>query len=159
MRTYTGVAISLGDSVNSDVLHPTSYFSLNANVVKDGLFRGLSVPRDLVTSDAIITAGRNFGCGSSREVVVQSMKLHGFRVVVSESFARIFYRNCVNLGIVPVECPGANRSETGDRLAVNPVEGWLRNETQGWELRFEPIDPRIIDLVREAQGDDAGRFG
>jgi len=149
---YAGPAIALGDSVNSDVLHPTVYFSLNPERVKAGLFQGLDPPlAERVTPNTIIVAGRNFGCGSSREVVVQSMRLHGLRIVVAEFFARIFYRNCINQGLLPVECPNANRSVTGDQVVVNPVEGWLRNETQNWELRFPPVDSRIIDLVEAAR--------
>jgi 3-isopropylmalate/(R)-2-methylmalate dehydratase small subunit len=155
---YSGPAISLGDSVNSDVLHPTVYFSLDPERVKAGLFQGLEPElARRVTPDTLLVAGRNFGCGSSREVVVQAMRLHGLRVVVASSFARIFYRNCINLGLLPVECPGANRSATGDRVLVDVAAGLFRNETQGWELRFPLVDPGILEKVRAAASGEAPR--
>ena len=148
MLPLRGTALMLGDSVNSDILHPPKYFSLDPERVKDGLFRGMaSSIRESLTPDTIIIAGRNFGCGSSREVVTYSLKLNGIRLIIAVSFARICFRNCINQGILPIECDATGVTVVGDRINVDPVAGIFRNETQGRTLVFPPVDRKLLELV------------
>ncbi len=105
-----GNALVLQDYVDSEQLHPASYFSLDKNRIREGLFMGM--PAHLkAQSDKqkIIVAGRYFGCGSSREVIVQSLIQNGIRVVLAESFSRIFYRNALNHGMLLLEIPDIHK--------------------------------------------------
>ena len=89
-----------GDDVNTDVLHPPQFFSLNPERVKLGLFHGIdpSLQARLEPGDVVV-AGRNFGCGSSRETSLRSFKLNHIGAVVAIDFARIFFRNATNNGL------------------------------------------------------------
>ena len=95
-----------------------------------------------------IVAGKNFGCGSSREHAPIAIKASGASAVIARSFARIFYRNAFNMGLPIFEAPDAvDEIEAGDRLAVDMERGSLRNETKGKEYRFTPIPPFMRELV------------
>jgi len=99
--TLAGRAWVLGDNVNTDVLHPPQFYSLDPDRVKKGLFHGIdpTLQARLRAGDLVI-AGRNFGCGSSRETSVRSLKLNGIAAVVAASFARIFFRSAINQGLL-----------------------------------------------------------
>jgi 3-isopropylmalate dehydratase small subunit len=89
-----------GDNLNTDVLHPPSYFSLDAEIVKSGLFKGIDPELQArVAPGDLIVGGRNFGCGSSRETSIRSLKLNGIAAVIALDFARIFFRSATNNGI------------------------------------------------------------
>jgi 3-isopropylmalate/(R)-2-methylmalate dehydratase small subunit len=130
---FTGPAIVLPDHVDSEQLHPARYFSLDEERVRSGLFEGMAKEiKERLRPDSIVVAGRNFGCGSSREVVVRALLLNGIHVIVADSFARIFYRNAVNLGLTVVECPGcAAQASDGDLLEVDIRAGFVKNKTRG----------------------------
>ncbi|HKP59582.1 MAG TPA: hypothetical protein VJV78_22820 [Polyangiales bacterium] len=89
-----------GDNLNTDVLHPPSYFSLEPEVVKSGLFKGIDAELQArVQPGDLIIGGHNFGCGSSRETSIRSLKLNGIAAVIAVDFARIFFRNATNNGL------------------------------------------------------------
>jgi 3-isopropylmalate/(R)-2-methylmalate dehydratase small subunit len=95
-----GRALPLGDDISTDILHPPEFFSLDPVKVR----RGFLAKHDPTVAEwfkpgDVIVAGRNFGCGSSREAVVRCLALNGVGAIVALSFARIFFRTCVNLGI------------------------------------------------------------
>jgi 3-isopropylmalate dehydratase small subunit len=95
-----------------------------------------------------IVAGKNFGCGSSREHAPISIRAAGVSAVIARSFARIFYRNSFNMGLPILEAPEAvDEIAAGDLLAVDMGAGVLRNETKGKEYRFTPIPPFMQELV------------
>ncbi len=99
MRTKTTTYI-LGDNISTDQIHPPRYFSLDMDVMKQGFMRGISEEwSERVAPGSIIIAGENFGCGSSRELTAQVFRERGISLVLAKSFARIFYRNLINLGI------------------------------------------------------------
>jgi 3-isopropylmalate dehydratase small subunit len=90
----------LGDNVNTDVLHPPQFYSLDPERVKLGLFKGIDETLQArVRPGDFILGGRNFGCGSSRETSIQSLRLNGIAGVVAVDFARIFFRSATNFGI------------------------------------------------------------
>lgn len=100
----------------------------------------------------IIVASINFGCGSSREHAVWALKGAGIRAVVAESFARIFYRNCINNGLLAVEMPGVTKLVSdGDEVEIDPESGVLRNLRSGEEGRFIPIPEFVMEII-EAGG-------
>lgn len=145
-----GKAWKYGDDVDTDVIIPARYLNTSDPVELarhcmediDGSFAGKVSPGDF------IVAGKNFGCGSSREHAPISIKASGASAVIARSFARIFYRNAFNMGLPIFEAPEAvDGIEAGDRLAVDMEKGILRNESKGKEYRFSPIPPFMQELV------------
>ncbi len=152
----TGRVWRLGDHVNTDLLHPPSYFSLNANKVEEGLWEGMQrLGTDLrgqYTGDGlVIVAGENLGCGSSRETSVRALSIGGVKAVVARSFARIFYRSLANLGIPPLECQGIQDwVEDGDLIHISMRDGIIELDN----ARRFPIFPldRHIENILECGG-------
>ncbi len=93
----------------------------------------------------IVVAGRNFGCGSSREHAPRALLQAGITCIIAPSFARIFYRNSINVGLLPIECE--LDAEEGDLLTVDTKEGVIKNESKGTEKGFKPFPPFIRDLI------------
>ncbi len=99
----------------------------------------------------LIVAGPNFGCGSSREQAPMALKALGIQAIVAESFARIFFRNSINIGLPLVECPDVSKSvEEGDHIEVDLTRGILRT-ADGQELRTTAFPPRVLEIL-EAGG-------
>jgi 3-isopropylmalate/(R)-2-methylmalate dehydratase small subunit len=99
-----------------------------------------------------IVAARNFGCGSSREQAAAALKFAGVGAVLAASFARIFYRNSINLGLPAVVAPEAfDACKAGDELEIDLAEGCVRNLTQGTQFGAAALDPRAVELL-EAGG-------
>jgi 3-isopropylmalate/(R)-2-methylmalate dehydratase small subunit len=96
----------------------------------------------------IIVAGKNFGCGSSREHAPIAIKAAGVSCVIAESYARIFFRNAINIGLPVVECPEAvEESESGDVLEVDTQEGWVLNTRTGKSYEAKPYPEYIKDII------------
>ncbi|HEX8977558.1 MAG TPA: 3-isopropylmalate dehydratase small subunit [Solirubrobacteraceae bacterium] len=118
-----GRAVAIrGDNIDTDVLYPGSFLNVeDPELMSPHLFEGLDPSlRDQLGADTILVVGENFGAGSSREHVPLAMKASGVSCLVGRSFARIFRRNCLNLGLPLVDCPGAvDRAETGARVEVD----------------------------------------
>jgi 3-isopropylmalate dehydrogenase/3-isopropylmalate/(R)-2-methylmalate dehydratase small subunit len=145
-----GKAWKYGDDVDTDVIIPARYLNTSdpAELAKhcmediDAEYAGGVVPGDF------IVAGKNFGCGSSREHAPIAIKASGASAVIARSFARIFYRNAFNMGLPIFEAPQAvDGIDAGDRIAVDMEKGTLRNETKGKEYRIAPIPPFMQELV------------
>ena len=146
----------LGDHVNTDVLHPSSYFSLNETRVKEGLLEGMErlsgdAKIDFLNEGLVIVAGENFGCGSSRETSVRAFRTCGVKGVVAVSFARIFFRSLVNLGIPPFECREIHHwAKDGDLIHISLQDGSIElGNTR--RFPFSPMDPHIKKIL-EAGG-------
>ncbi|MGI6557997.1 MAG: 3-isopropylmalate dehydratase small subunit [Limnochordia bacterium] len=148
-----GKAWKFRDDVNTDEIIPARY--LNTSDPKelarhcmediDPQFMEKMSPGD------IIVAGKNFGCGSSREHAPVAIKAAGVSCVIAESFARIFYRNAVNIGLPIMEAKeGAQRIREGDMIRVEPEEGKIINETTGEEYQVAPFPPFMQAII--AQG-------
>ncbi|CUU78306.1 3-isopropylmalate dehydratase small subunit [Campylobacter hyointestinalis] len=101
-----------------------------------------------VTKGDIIVAGENFGCGSSREHAPIALKAAGISVIIAKSFARIFYRNSFNTGLLILECQRTDEINEGDELEIDFSEGIIKNLTQKTEYKFEPIPEFMQELVR-----------
>ena len=151
---YTGNVIKYGDNVDTDVIIPARYLNTSdhkelASHCMEDLDKTF-VSR--VKQGDIITAGENFGCGSSREHAPIAIKASGISVVIAKSFARIFYRNAINIGLAIVECPEAaeNISE-GDNVEADLDNGVIRNITTGQEFRTQPF-PEFIQKIIENGG-------
>ena len=119
-----GRAWVFGDNVDTDVIVPGQYLVHDlpeiAKHVMDGIRPGFA---QIVNHGDVIVGGRNFGTGSSREMAPRGLQAAGIGAVVAESFARIFFRNCINVGLAPVECPEADAVEEGQTLSIDLAAG------------------------------------
>jgi len=142
-----------GDDVNTDVIIPARY--LNVSRAEDLAAHCLEdldpeFARKVRPGD-IIVAGKNFGCGSSREHAPLAIKASGVAAVVAVSFARIFYRNAVNIGLPVFECPEIIKAQSGNDLEINPDEGKITNLTRGETYEFVPL-PAFMREIYAAGG-------
>jgi 3-isopropylmalate/(R)-2-methylmalate dehydratase small subunit len=146
MRVEGTALVVPGDDVDTDVMYPGSFLNIDdpAEMAKH-LFEGFDPTlRDRLHGDTILVVGSNFGIGSSREHVPQAMKASGIRGVVGRSFARIFFRNCVNLGLAIVACPVAvDAARDGSHVAIEPVGAV---EVDGALFAAEPAAPLLLEL-------------
>jgi len=95
----------------------------------------------------LVVAGRNFGCGSSREQAPLVLKHIGVGAVIAESFARIFYRNAINIGLPVIECKETNKIANGDLLEVSLSEGHIKNLTKNEVYEFKPIPQALLEIL------------
>jgi 3-isopropylmalate/(R)-2-methylmalate dehydratase small subunit len=142
-----------GGDVNTDMLFPGkyTYTCATAEEIKPHLLEDLDpgFAKGVGKGDVIL-AGRNFGCGSSREQPVVGLAAVGVAAVVAASFARIFYRAAINQGLLLVECPEAAAAyREGDRVELDPAAG--RIAVGGREFRFPSLPPEIL-AIRDAGG-------
>ena len=143
----------LGDHINTDVMTPGKYltsYTLEhlASICLIDLDPSL---RERMRPGGILLAGVNFGCGSSRETAPIALKAAGVRLIIGEEFARIFYRNALNIGLPCITCPPAAKGcQVGDFLEVDLERGIIRNVTSGETFRGEGIPAQL--LAQFAQG-------
>jgi 3-isopropylmalate/(R)-2-methylmalate dehydratase small subunit len=145
-----GKCWKFGDDVNTDEIIPARYLNVTDEAELAGhLMEGIDPHfTDAAAPGDVIVGGANFGCGSSREHAPLAIKAFGVPCVVAESFARIFFRNCINIGLRIAECPEAAReAETGDVLEVDFAEGRVVNETQGRTYEFAPFSPELQAII------------
>lgn len=149
-----GKTYKYGDNVDTDVIIPARY--LNTSVASE-LAKHCMEDIDenfskTVEKGDIIVADKNFGCGSSREHAPISIKESGVSCVIAKTFARIFYRNSINIGLPILECPEASENiESGDVVEVNFETGKIINITKNKEFQAEPFPPFMQSLI-EAGG-------
>jgi 3-isopropylmalate/(R)-2-methylmalate dehydratase small subunit len=157
-----GKAYVLGDNVDTDQIIPAQYLTFNPAIPEEykqfGKYALSSVPPsqsglpkghvpfhtddEFVSPYKVIVAGKNFGCGSSREHAPIALNAAGIVAVVAEFYARIFYRNAINGGyLTPFECEGrlCDRVCTGDEVRIDPAAGVLQNLTTGESYRLRPL--------------------
>ena len=149
--TVKGTVFKYGNDVDTDVIIPARYLNttseteLASHCMED-------IDKDFVKKvkkGDIMVAQDNFGCGSSREHAPIAIKASGISLVIANSFARIFYRNSINLGLPILECPEAvSHIRAGDVVSCDLTKGEIRNETTGETFQAQPFPPfiqRIID--------------
>jgi 3-isopropylmalate/(R)-2-methylmalate dehydratase small subunit len=148
-----GLAVVIpGDDVDTDVMYPGAYLNIEEPAeMRDHLFDGYDPSlRDLLGPEAIVVTGRNFGLGSSREHVVQALKAWEVQGLVGQSYARIFRRNCVNLGLPVFEAPDAARAaRAGSRIRIDTDAGEIDVDSRTFPA---PAVPAIVAEVRAAGG-------
>jgi 3-isopropylmalate dehydratase small subunit len=146
-----GKAWKFGDDVDTDAIIPARYLNtsdsklLAAHCMEDA---DPEFPNKVKSGD-IIVAGKNFGCGSSREHAPIAIKGAGVSCVIAQSFARIFYRNAFNMGLLILECAEAAAGiETGDEVEVDIDQGLIYNRTRRQTYQAQPIPPFMQRLVQ-----------
>ena len=145
-----GTVHKYGDHVDTDVIIPARYLNtqshqeLASHCMED-------IDKDFaaqVQPGSIMVAGLNFGCGSSREHAPIAIKASGISCVIARNFARIFYRNAINIGLAILECPDASEGiDDGDEVAVDFDTGIITNVTKNETYQAEPFPPFIKDMI------------
>lgn len=145
-----GPVFKYGDNIDTDVIIPARYLNtqspaeLAAHCMED-------IDKTFVTrvkAGDIMVGGENFGCGSSREHAPIAIKASGIQLVIADSFARIFYRNSIDIGLPIIECPAAAKAiRDGDDVAVNLDTGVIEDKTTGESFTAAPFPPFIQKII------------
>lgn len=146
---FEGPAVVVpGVNVDTDVLYPGAYLNVDdPETMRQYLFEGLDPSlRDRLIPGCIVVVGDNFGSGSSREHVVFALKAFGVSCVVGVSFARIFYRNCFNLGLPAIACPDAAEAATNGAMVRVDVTGG-RIEVDGTTFAAPPVPDFMLNML------------
>ena len=149
-----GNVFTFGKNLDTDQIYPGQYLELaQVEDIKQHALEGADP--DFVKKfkpGDIIAAGTNFGCGSSREHAAIALKAVGASVILAESFARIFYRNAINLGLPLLVCPSiTDHVTTGDALRIDLKQGVVHNRSTGAELKVQPMSDYVFEIL-EAGG-------
>jgi len=144
-----GKVFKYGDNVNTDVIYPGKY----VYTIMDPDEMAKHAMEDLdpdflnnVNKGDIIVAGKNFGCGSSREQAVTCLKRAGISAIIAKSFARIYYRNCINNGLIPVICKEASEHiQAGDSVRIDVSKGKIFAKDK--EFNFVPFSEFIMEII------------
>ena len=147
-----GKAIKFGDNVDTDVILPGPYLVLtDPKELAKHAMEGIDPTFAKKTREgAIVVAGKNFGCGSSREQAPIALKHAGVKCVLAESFARIFYRNAITIGLPVLECQGvSSKVAEGDELAVNLGAGKVENESKNLTLHATKLPEFIMEMLND----------
>jgi len=145
-------AIKFGNNVDTDVILPGKYLIL-VDPNELGKHALESLDTEFVAKakgGVILVGGKNFGCGSSREQAPLALKYSGVKCVIAESFARIFFRNAINIGLPVIECKGISSAvETGDELAIDFAVGKIENLSNGKKFQVEKLPPFIMEILTD----------
>ena len=145
----SGEAVKYGDDISTDLLYPGryTYHLLTEEQMAEHALE--DIDPDFAGRDAvglILVAGTNFGCGSAREQAVKCIKKKGIAAIVAKSVSRIYYRNCINEGLMPIVCPEAVDSiGNGDQLSISVEEGVLT--VGGKRYTFAKFPPFVMDIL------------
>ena len=149
MEMIRGRVWLFGDNVDTDVITPGVYVDAPMEEMKKHVLEALNprFPKEVKAGD-IIVAGKNFGCGSSRETAPDAIKALGIGAVVAESFARIFFRNAVSIGLPILPCPGAPKAfGEGDEAEVDIFGARVKNLSSSQTLAGQPLAKDILDIL------------
>jgi 3-isopropylmalate/(R)-2-methylmalate dehydratase small subunit len=148
---FSGRAWALPDSCDTDMITPGKYLTIiDPKGLAEHILEGWRADfPSLVKAGDILVAGDNMGCGSSREHAPLSMVGAGIPVVIARSFARIFYRNAINVGLPVMECPDMPKDfvKDGETVSVDLEGGVVRNETRNIELKGIPLSAKAIEIL------------
>jgi 3-isopropylmalate/(R)-2-methylmalate dehydratase small subunit len=147
----TGKAWKFGDDISTDLIAPGRLFHLRSNLpelAKHVLEDADPQFAQKMQSGDFVVGGNNFGCGSSREHAPTIIKLAGVSAVLAKSFARIFYRNSINVGLPALICD-TDKIEQGDSLEVDLGQGMVVNKTKNVTLCFAPLPPAMIKILND----------
>ena len=150
---FEGRAWIFGDGISTDQITPGRYFHLRSNLEELAKHVLEDAREDFakgVRPGDIVVGGKNFGQGSSREHAPTVIKLAGIRAIVAKSVARIFFRNCINIGLPVIVCDTSAIRE-GDVLNIDLEKGILEDKTEGFRLSFPPL-PKVMTRILEEGG-------
>ncbi|QBY04566.1 3-isopropylmalate dehydratase [Thalassotalea sp. HSM 43] len=144
----TGHAWVYGDNIDTDLLAPGAYMKAPLSELAAHCLEAIDADfASQVKAGDVVIGGDAFGIGSSREQAAQALVELGVSAVVAKSFARIFYRNALNLGLPVLFCPELANIEKGQQVSVDPVQGLVKNLTTGESFQCEPIPAELMVIV------------
>ncbi len=152
MKEAHGKVLKYGDNVDTDVIIPARYLnSFDAKELASHAMVDLDPTFvERVNDGDIIVARRNFGCGSSREHAPLALKTAGVSCIIADSFARIFYRNSINIGLSIMECPeAAEKIQEGDEVKIDFDSGIIKDVTTGEEFQAAPFPPFMQNIISQ----------
>lgn len=144
-----GKAFKFGDNISTDHIAPGRLFHLRSNLEEFSKHVLEDADPNFATAmkkGDFVVAGNNFGLGSSREHAPQIIKIAGVQAVLAKSFARIFYRNAINIGLLAIEC-NTDLVDAGDELELDVKNGIIRNLTKSSDIKFSPLPDVMIKLL------------
>jgi 3-isopropylmalate/(R)-2-methylmalate dehydratase small subunit len=148
MSKIRGRVWKYGDNINTDIISPPRYMELSyeemARHAMEGIDPGFS---QKIAKGDILVAGSNFGSGSSRETAPIALKLAGVELIIAKFFARIFFRNAINIGLPVIECAEVEDIAEGDKLEVDLERGIIVNLTRGERYQGSVLPPHIMEIV------------
>ncbi len=148
-----GRAWKFGDDIDTDVIIQGKYLVINdPEELAKHVFENIrpEFPENVRKGDFVV-AGENFGCGSSREHAPIALKATGIEAVIAKSYARIFFRNAVNIGLRAIECRETDRIDDGDELEIDYVRNMIINRTKNEEYPFTPL-PDFLKRILDSGG-------
>ena len=148
----TGNAIKFGDNVDTDVILPGKYLVLiDPRELAKHAMEGLDPDfPEKAKKGLIVVGGKNFGCGSSREQAPLALKYAGVKCVLADSFARIFFRNAINIGLPVIEHKGISATvNNGDELTVDFEAGTIQNLSQDKSIQVAKLPPFIVEILSD----------
>jgi len=150
-NNLSGKVFKFGDDVDTGQIIPGKYVVLtDPNELASHVFEDVAPEfRNKVESGDIIIAGKNFGTGSSREHAPKAIKFSGISAVIAKSFARIFYRNAINIGLFAITLPQVDEFKESDQVTISLTEGKVINHTQAKEYKFELPHKVMLDIFAE----------
>ena len=150
-KVMKGKAWKFGNNIDTDQIYPGIYVELTEmEDIKKHALSGSAEPKfaDEVQPGAIVVAGTNFGCGSSREHAAMTLKGAGVGAVLAESFGRIFFRNAINLWLPVIVCPGISKcAQKGDEIRIDIETGEVTDVTRGKVLKTTPFSPYVLNIL------------
>jgi 3-isopropylmalate/(R)-2-methylmalate dehydratase small subunit len=147
-----GRAWKFGNDLDTDAIIPGRYianWNKEPEKLKHNCFADVrpEYAKEVRAGDYVV-AGKNFGCGSSREAAPVSIKMTGVKIIIAETFARIFYRNCINVGLLALESAEAARGiDDANTIEVDAAQGVIRNITKGESYSFKPVPPFLQEIL------------
>lgn len=146
-----GSVWKFGDNINTDLIAPGRYYHLRSNLKELSQHLLEDIDPEFVykiKSGDLLVAGKNFGSGSSREHAAQIIKIAGIGAILAQSFARIFFRNAINVGFPALQCDTSS-IETSDVVEINMETGEIKNITKNLKIRFTPLPQVMVNILKE----------
>jgi len=148
-KILKGKSFKFGDDISTDLIAPGRYFHLRSNMgelAKHVLEDADPEFAKKIKNGGFVVGGKNFGLGSSREHAPTIIKIAGAGAVLAKSFARIFFRNCINVGLLALICD-TDKIDEGDLLEINLGEGTIKNITKNLEISFSPLPEVMVKIL------------
>lgn len=151
MKKIQGRVWKFGNNINTDLITPGRYLGGAIDEIKEHVLEAVNplFAREVRQGD-ILVAGRNFGCGSSREAAPQALKALGLEAVVADSFARIFFRNAIAIGLPALACPLVSQSfDEGETLELDLEKAHVKNLNRNISLGGNPLPPEMLEVLNK----------
>lgn len=148
MNAIIGKALKYGDNINTDIIAPPQYLEKSLEIIAQHAMEGIDEHfTSKLSPGDLLVVGSNFGPGSSREQAPIALKMAGVGAIIAKSFARIFYRNAINIGLPVLECSDVDKISENDLLEVDLATGKIINKTTGETYQSMPLSEPVMDVL------------